>query len=157
MKLTVWRITREKYLDEAFTGEGAKMWGGRWNPAGQPAVYCAENLSLAILELIVHLDSDVDINNFVAIPASFNEKSVKTLTASQLPETWNYLPIGPASMVVGKKWLDEKKCMVLKVPSTIVPIENNFIINPLHLDFSRLEVGAPQKIRIDPRIANLIG
>jgi RES domain-containing protein len=157
MKITAWRITREKYLDEAFTGEGAKIWGGRWNPVGHPAVYCAENLSLAILELIVHLEDDADINSFVAIPATFNSKSVHPLTVSQLPETWDHLPISPASMAVGKKWLVEKKFIALKVPSTIVHIESNFILNPLHPEFSRLQIGAPQEIRFDPRIANLLG
>ena len=95
MKITAWRITRKKYLDDAFTGEGAKLWGGRWNPVGYPAVYCAENLSLAILELIVHLEDDNDINSFAAIPVSFSPKLVQSLPKSKLPKTWNNLPISP--------------------------------------------------------------
>jgi RES domain-containing protein len=157
MKITAWRITREKYLDQAFTGEGAKIWGGRWNPAGYLAVYCAESLSLAILELIVHLEDDIDIENFIAIPVSFSSKAVQTLPESQLPKTWDNLPIGPASIRVGKKWLDDKKYLALKVPSIIVPIESNYILNPSHPDFSQIEIGVAQGIRFDPRIAGLIG
>ena len=154
MKITAWRMTRKKYLDDAFTGEGAKLWGGRWNPVGFPAVYCAENLSLAILELIVHLEDDNDINSFVAIPVSFSPKLVQSLPKSKLPKTWNNLPISPASTALGKKWFDEKLFPVLEVPSTLVPVESNFVINPLDPDFSLLQIGAPQEIRFDLRIAN---
>ena len=155
--ITAWRITREKYLDQAFTGEGAKIWGGRWNPAGYPAVYCAQSLSLAILELIVHLEDDLDIESFIAIPVTFSSKSVQTLTESKVPKDWDNLPISPASTRVGKKWLDEKKFLVLVVPSTIVPIESNYILNPLHQGFSQIEIGEPQEIHFDPRITSLIG
>lgn len=156
MKITVWRIVREKYLDKALTGEGAKLWGGRWNPVGQPAVYCAGHLSLGILEMIVHLDEYIDIHRFVAVPVSFEEKSVWTLSSDQLPGGWNELPIGPASIAVGEKWLNEKKHMVLSVPSIIVPLEHNYIIDPLHIDFTSIESGTPRKIRLDPRLYNLI-
>ncbi len=157
MKITAWRITRKKYLNQAFTGEGAKIWSGRWNPAGYPAVYCAQSLSLAILELIVHLEDDIDIESFMAIPVSFSSNSVQTLPESKLPKTWNNLPISPASMQVGKKWLDEKKFLVLEVPSTIVPIESNYILNPLHHSFGQIEIGEPREILFDPRIASLLG
>lgn len=154
MKITAWRITPKKYLDQAFTGDGAKTWGGRWNPIGQPAVYCAQSLSLAILELIVHLEDHSDISRYVGIPVSFSSKSVYTL--SILPATWPQLPIGPESMAAGKKWLDEKKFPVLKVPSTIVHLENNFVLNPLHPGFSKFKIGKPQNIYLDPRIVNLL-
>jgi RES domain-containing protein len=156
MKLTAWRITRKKYLDQAFSGEGAKIWGGRWNPAGYPAVHCAENLSLAILELIVHLEDDIDVDSFIAVPVSFDSKTVRTLDYSQLPEAWDHLPISPASMEVGRIWLDEKKFLALQVQSIIVPVESNYIFNPLHPDYSQIEIGEPQGIRFDPRIASLI-
>ena len=64
--------------------------------------------------------------------------------------------MGPASTTVGKKWFDEKTFPVLEVPSTIVPVESNFVLNPLHPDFSLLEIGAPQEIFFDLRIANLM-
>ncbi|BBO85207.1 hypothetical protein DSCO28_57730 [Desulfosarcina ovata subsp. sediminis] len=79
------------------------------------------------------------------------------ITKEKLPKNWNSLPIGPESVAVGKKWLDDKQFPILEVPSTIVPIESNFVLNPLHSDFSLLEKGKPEAIRIDPRIANLLG
>ena len=156
MKITAWRTTRKKYVQEAFTGEGAKRFGGRWNPPGFPAVYVAQSLSLAILELIVHLDEDSDISRFVAIPVTFDRKLVHVLPPSQLPRDWSALPIAEPSQSVGKKWLSSKKSVLLQVPSSVVPSESNFVINPLHPKFSQLQIGSPQPLHIDQRISRIL-
>ncbi|GAB6909305.1 conserved hypothetical protein [Desulfosarcina cetonica] len=153
MKTTAWRITRDKYAGEAFSGEGAKRFGGRWNPSGVPAVYAAQHLSLAILELVVHLETEIDIQHFIAIPVSFDFEQVFVLPKSQLPDGWDNLPICPATQEVGRKWLEGKTSLVLQVPSSIVPIEHNYVINPQHPDFPEIEIGAPESIRIDERLA----
>lgn len=153
MKTTAWRIIREKHLNSAFTGEGAKVWGGRWNPIGLPAVYCAANLSLAILEIIVHLEDDSGIDSYVAIPVSFESKLVQSIPASKLPKAWNDLPIDPASVSVGQKWLEEEKYPILKVPSIIVPIESDFVLNPLQPAFKTIEIGNHQSIHFDQRFS----
>jgi RES domain-containing protein len=154
MNITAWRTTRKKYIREAFSGEGAKQFGGRWNPAGYPAVYTAESLSLAILELMVHLDDDSDICSFAAIPVTFPRALVQVLPESQWPSDWFSLPIAEPSQQVGKKWLEEMSGVVLQVPSSVVPQECNYLINPLHPKFSRLEIGPPQTLHIDQRISN---
>lgn len=156
MKITAWRITRKKYVNNAFSGEGAKIFGGRWNPVGYPMVYVAQNLSLAILELIVHLDDDGDITSFVAIPVSFDKSLVRVLPKSQLPANWFDLPISEQSQMVGKKWLEQKQSLLLQVPSSVVPSESNFLINPLHPQYAQLEIGAPQSLCIDKRISDLL-
>lgn len=156
MKITAWRITRKQHVDKAFSGEGAKIFGGRWNPVGYPMVYVAQTLSLAILELIVHLDDDSDITSFVAIPVTFDRSLVHVLPQSQLPKNWFDLPISEQSQMVGKKWLEQKQSVLLQVPSSVVPSERNFLINPLHPKFAQLEIGSPQSICIDQRISKLL-
>lgn len=156
MNITAWRTTRKKYLRDAFSGEGAKQFGGRWNPPGTPMVYTAQSLSLAILELIVHLDDDRDICNYAAIPVTFPGSLVQVLPESQLPENWFSLPIAEPSQQVGKKWFEEMSSVVLQVPSSVVPRESNFLINPLHPKFSRLRIGTPQPLHIDQRLTNLL-
>jgi RES domain-containing protein len=156
MKITAWRITKKKYASEAFSGEGAKLFGGRWNPVGYPMVYMAQNLSLAILELIVHMDDDSDMTSFVAIPVTFDKSLVHVLPQSQLPEHWFDLPISEQSQMTGKKWLEQKQSVLLQVPSSVVPSESNFLINPLHPQFAQLEIGSPQPICMDQRISKLI-
>lgn len=153
MKITAWRITRDKYAEEAFSGEGAKRFGGRWNPPGLPAVYIAQHLSLAILELIVHLEDEIDIQRFVVIPTTFDSEQLFVLPEPQLPDGWDNLPISPVTQEIGRKWLDSKSSVVLQVPSSIVPLEHNYIINPRHPEFPEIEIGAPESIRIDQRLA----
>src|SRR5256885_16203700 len=53
--LSAWRIVRATHVKSAFTGEGARVYGGRWNSPGTGVVYVSEHESLAALELLVHL------------------------------------------------------------------------------------------------------
>lgn len=156
MRITAWRITRKKYVTEAFTGEGAKLFGGRWNPPGYAVVYLAQNLSLAILELMVHLDEDADIGTYTAIPVRFDSALVHVLEQDKLPENWSSLPISGQSQMVGKQWLEDKQSLLLQVPSSVVPSESNFLVNPLHPDVSQLEIGSPQPLHIDNRISKIL-
>jgi RES domain-containing protein len=153
MRITAWRIINKKHAAKAFSGEGAKLFGGRWNPPGHAAVYTADSLSLAILELIVHLDEDRDIQDYVAIPLEFEEAQIITWPEEMLPKNWSSLPVSDQTQNMGKMWLEEKQSMVLKVPSSVVHHDSNFVINPLHPDFSSLKMGQPQTLQIDPRLA----
>ena len=152
MKITAWRITRKKYVSKAFSGEGAKTYGGRWNPVGFPMVYLAQSLSLAILELMVHLEDDSDISGFVAIPVTFDSALVQAVPPSRLPKNWLDLPVSEQSQNFGRQWLEAKQSLVLQVPSSVVPNESNFLVNPRHPQFSLLKIGSPQPLHIDRRI-----
>ena len=152
MKITTWRIVHKNYAASAFSGEGAKLLGGRWNPKGYPAVYVADSLSLAMLELIVHLDEDRDIQDFRAIPVTFEDTRVIRWSRTKLPKNWSTLPISDQTQEMGKSWLESKQSLVLRVPSAIVPNDSNFLINPLHPVFSSLEIGRTQKLYIDQHI-----
>ncbi|MDA8138097.1 MAG: RES family NAD+ phosphorylase [Desulfobacteraceae bacterium] len=156
MKIKAWRITKKKYAKKAFAGEGAKTFGGRWNPPGHLAVYTADSLSLAILELIVHLDKDEDIRDFVAIPVEFDEVLVTTWPESELPRNWSQHPIPDQTQQLGKAWLEENQYLALKVPSSVVPNDSNYVINPLHPEFASLKIGKPQSLYIDPRLSDKI-
>src|SRR5215203_140667 len=92
-RLTVWRLTRKRFADRAFDGEGARLYGGRWNYKGVAVVYCAATLSLAALELFVHLEAseapDDLVTRAAAIPARV---SIEELEPSELPEDWRAYP-----------------------------------------------------------------
>lgn len=154
MKITAWRITNKKHAKDAFSGEGAKLYGGRWNPPGYPAVYTADSLSLAILELIVHLDNDDDLQGFVAIPVVFEDTCIKAIPERKLPENWSCLPISDQTQNIGRAWLKERQSLVLKIPSSVVYNDHNYVINPLHPDFSTLRIGNSQLLQIDPRVGS---
>jgi RES domain-containing protein len=109
-------------------------------------------LSLAILELIVHLNEYEDLQDYVAIPVEFEDAQIETWPEEKLPKNWSSLPVPDQTQNMGKIWLEEKQSLVLKVPSSVVPHDNNFVINPLHPDFSTLKVGQPIALQIDRRL-----
>ena len=81
MKRRAWRIVKAKHAATAFDGEGARLFGGRWNSPGTRMIYTSATLSLAALESLVHLSPPV-LFKYVAIPVEFDESLIETLPAS---------------------------------------------------------------------------
>jgi RES domain-containing protein len=156
MMTTAWRVIKKKHLKTAFTGEGAKLYGGRWNPRGYAAIYLAQHLSLAILELIVHLDAHDDINAFRAIAVTFDQGLAYQLPKADLPKNWFKVPVPEQPQAVGKAWIEAGRHLILEVPSVVVPGESNFVVNPRHPDFAKLGIGSPQPLHIDIRLAEAV-
>ena len=152
MKLTAWRITKHKHLNSAFTGEGARLFGGRWSSPGTPMIYVAQSQSLAVLEVLVHLDSAAILEKYVLLRVDFDESRVTDLKKSTLPTTWRADPPPVETQAIGDHWVADEKSLVLRVPSTLVPGESNFLLNPLHPDFKTLKIFKPQSFRFDPRL-----
>ncbi len=143
-------VPQGRGLDQAFSGEGAKLFGGRWNSIGTPIVYTSESIALATLELCVHLDKEVDLKEYRLFPVTFSGDLVKTIDS--LPEDWNHDPILPAPRKIGDDWISKDTSPVLKVPSVIVPSEYNYILNPHHPDFQDIKIGEVRPFEIDPRL-----
>lgn len=144
------------------SGVGAYRAGGRWNSPGRHAVYAAGNLTLAMLELLVHVD---DASAFRALrhiyhAVSFPDDVVSVLAAQDLPSDWASNPVARASQVAGDEWLDARSTLVLAVPSVVVPAPHrydpaymNYVVNPEHPDFERaIEVGPVLDLAFDPRL-----
>jgi len=148
--LTVWRIVRRKRAAEAFTGEGARAHGGRWNSKGVAMVYCSSSIALAALETLVHINPHLPLD-YVVIKAEFNAALVEDLSAATFPAGWDAEPPGPASMTVGDKWVRETRSAILNVPSCITG-ESNFLLNPQHKDFKQIKIGMPKAFTFDPRL-----
>ena len=153
MKITTWRIIKARYADRAFEGEGARLAGGRWNKIGIPMIYTADSLALAALEILVHLPQPEFLRlNFQRIPVKFDIRLVKSLNLIDLPADWDILPPPESTQTIGTEWAVKKESVLLKVPSTIIREEFNYLINPLHRDFKKLSIGSAQKFIFDPRI-----
>ena len=136
MELTAWRLVKEKHAGSAFDGEGARRFGGRWNTRGSSVVYLSSSLSLAVLELFVHLTAEDARLRLLAIPVGIPEDlAMEELSMSELPEEWRSEPASDACKVLGSEWLEAGKTLLLKVPSVIVPHESNYVLNPKHPDF----------------------
>lgn len=151
MKARAFRVVKKRWAKAGFDGEGARLWGGRWNSPGRPAVYCAGHVSLAILEVVVHADL-VLAPHYVVIPAEFDEALVESLDAARLPASWRGHPAPVAVVALGDEWLREGRSAVLRVPSVVVPTEPNFILNPLPPAFREIEMGKPEVLAVDARL-----
>ncbi|MEX2081250.1 MAG: RES family NAD+ phosphorylase, partial [Dehalococcoidia bacterium] len=128
-----WRLTKRRYAHDALSGEGARLYGGRWNPRGVALVYTSGSQSLAILELLVHLDLEQVPPDMVAIPIDIPDSlAMDTLEPESLPGDWRRYPAPAALARLGADWAESGHAAVLRVPSALVPEEWNYLLSPSH-------------------------
>ncbi len=147
-----WRITKAKHAATAFTGGGAKAFGGRWNSPGTALVYTASTTSLAILEMLVHLQAQDRMHRYVIFEVSFEEALMTSIDPATLPKSWRKSPAPASVQQVGDQWSAQGSSAVLQVPSVIVPSEWNYLLNPAHPDFAKITLGPKQPIKFDSRL-----
>ncbi|WP_066331401.1 RES family NAD+ phosphorylase [Azohydromonas lata] len=151
LERTVWRITTKRFAASAFSGEGARLYGGRWNRVGQPLVYTAESRSLALLEMLVQ-DEPLRAH-YMLIPATLpSDLKVVELSLSDLPPHWRTLAARDVLQTLGADWLARADGAVLAVPSAVMPAERNYLLNPLHPDFRRIGTGEAEPLETDIRL-----
>ena len=147
-----WRITKARFARTAFTGEGARLYGGRWTSAGRRAVYVSATASLATLEIAVHLGSTAALDSYVMFPVVIPDGLIITLDAKRLPRDWRKYPAPAALQRLGDEWLEAGDSPVLKVPSAVVPAESNYLLNVGHPKFKRIIIGKATAHSLDPRL-----
>lgn len=146
---SVYRLSSAKY--PANSGAGAARFGGRWNKIGVPAIYAAESRSLAALEVLVHYD--VIPRDFVVTEVRIpNSLHILIVEVADLSSGWDAEVISSTTQEIGNLWANARRSAVLSVPSSVVPLERNFVINPLHPDFDRIEFSSSMPFRFDPRL-----
>ncbi len=77
--MKIFRLARAKYIDD-LTGEGARLYGGRWNKKGTAALYFSEHLSLCVLKMLIRLDYEDLSEGFMFREAEIPSKSIKHLS-----------------------------------------------------------------------------
>lgn len=153
MSLRVWRICQEKWAETAFDGQGAKIYGGRWNSIGIAVVYTSSSLALAALESLVHLGVKKIPKNYVAICADIPENfTVEKIEPEKLPQNWRRDPAPPKLTSIGDRWVSSSKSAILKVPSAVIDEEWNYLLNPKHPNFARIQIGKAKPFQFDGRL-----
>jgi RES domain-containing protein len=150
--VSAWRIVKRKVAREAFSGEGARLYGGRWNSPGVSVVYTAQSQSLAALELLVHLENSDLLHEYVVIEARFDASLVTRVAKANLPKDWRANPPPAEARAIGDAWTAEEPSPVLELPSAIIPAENIFLLNPQHSGFAQIEIGEPLRFEFDLRL-----
>lgn len=150
--MIVYRVANVKYKDLTLSGIGAEKVGGRWNKVGTQAVYCSENISLALLEYYVHSENIAYLPKKILItkikfPDEFVIEELK-----ELPERWNQYPYSSKTTEIFTDLAKDRNVFALRVPSTIVGLESNIILNPLYKEFGKVEVIEFIELPIDGRL-----
>jgi len=152
--MLVYRITALQYAAD-LSGEGARLYGGRWNPPGLPVLYTAESVALAVLETLANVPPDfLDANLFsrviIALP---DDAKISTIPISELPSNWSTYPAPVELSGIGREWLAKGKSLGLRVPSVVAGGEGwNLLLNPKHPDFMLVKVAGIAPFHFDTRL-----
>jgi len=153
--LRAYRIVNHKWRTSALDGEGARLYGGRWNHPGHSCVYLASSRALAALELLVHLTPKTKCVRFSFLEVNLHALSLEKIAT--LPPGWDEtLPSG-ATREAGTEWLRSKRTAVLQVPSVLIQEEPNYLLNPSHPECENLFPVAARDFFFDPRLKKHLG
>lgn len=150
---TVFRICKTKHAATAFDGEGAFRFGGRWNSRGTRIVYTAGSLALAALEMLVHLEDDQILLDYSFVAAEIDPALIiRVKDFRPLPADWGNSPAPLEIQQLGDDWARAQASAVLEVPTSVIPLEKNYLLNPNHPDFKHIRLGKIEKFSFDERL-----
>ena len=150
--MEVFRVSREKYAT-TLSGKGAAIRGARWNSVGVEMIYTAANRSLAMAEVAIHLNLSTLQDDYVMITISApDDVTVQKLTNADLPPGWSTFPYNPVTRKIGDKFIADGKCCILQAPSVVTKGDHNLLINPHHMEFSKIKITAIENFPFDKRI-----
>lgn len=149
MEVAAYRIVKQNRVGSAFDGEGARLYGGRWNSPGTPLVYTSSSLALCCLEIFVHLPSYNLLQDYVYFRIVF---SLDLVLDAELTIGWDSRPISLSSQVIGDQWIRDGRTPVLQVPSVIIPEGVNYLLNVNHPQFREITIGEPTAMVFDERL-----
>lgn len=152
--IQVFRLVRAEFKGAMWTGEGGLSVDGRWHTSGRRIVYTAQSLSLAQLQVLVHISDRRQLPALVYSIAEIPDgMKIDVIDWAGLPVDWRqFAPYSVATQRLGMMWLEARSSAVLKVPSAISESEWNFLLNPEHADFEKLKMNAPKDFAMDPRV-----
>lgn len=114
--------------------------------------YASDSIALAALEVLAHLQSTKVLQAYSLVSLRFPGTSVEILDAEKLPGPWRRFPAPVENQAIGDRWLAERRSLILRVPSAIIPAAANFLINPAHPEFGKVVLGRPEQFAFDPRL-----
>lgn len=154
MALTAWRLTTPPYAD--LSGEGARRAGGRWNPRGAAVVYAGDHPALAVAEYLVHVRDPEDLPDAlvflrIVVPDGVSVATVARADLEREDAAWRRAG-APACLAIGAAWLDARAAAVLRVPSAVVPLAENVLLNPAHPDAAQCAIAETVPYVFEPRL-----
>ncbi len=149
--MIVYRVSKAQYADD-LSGRGAELYGGRWNSRGIRMIYTSATRALCTVEIAANLSLGLVPPNYKLITLEFPSKSVYALPSKQYPKNWSAFPHLDATQNLGNKFILEAEHLILKVESALVQDEYNYLINPMHKDFAKVELKQVEDYRFSKRL-----
>jgi RES domain-containing protein len=150
--MKVFRLAREKHATP-LSGKGAAKYGARWNPVGIELIYTAQNRSLAMAEVAVHLTLATLPDDYMMLTIDIpDDIKIKQLTEADLPTDLQEFPHPASTQDIGRDFVAENEYCVLIIPSVVTQVDYNVLINPNHTDFSKITITSVDKLPFDKRI-----
>lgn len=155
--MDAWRILLGTHAIDgrtAYSGEGARRSGGRWNSRGVAVAYASSSLALSALECLVHAEERfLRAAALLSVQASWpDDLQVESAPPSAYLPGWRDHPAPPELAAFGDRWVAERRTAVLLVRSALIPSELNVLVNPAHPQFAQLTFGPPEPFVFDPRL-----
>ena len=150
--MQAFRIVKKRHVLSAFSGDGARAFGGRWNFPGTPMVYAAHTRALAALESLAHFGGAERRMDFVTFEIECPDRLAIRLEAAGLPRDWRSPEPGAATQTLGSEWQRGGRSAALIVPSVLVPQEHCVLLNPEHPDTDKILVSYPEPFTFDARL-----
>lgn len=148
--MIVYRITNEKFKSD-ISGNGAALYGSRWNSKGNPLLYTSQFISLSILESLVHLKKkEIPSTQYLLQIELPDEKEIAEISYKKIKKNWH--EEHEYTQWLGDQFLQNNQSLILKVPSAIVPQESNFLLNPLHAGFKKVKIVSSELLELDKRL-----
>jgi RES domain-containing protein len=150
--MQAFRIVKKRHALTAFSGDGARAYGGRWNFPGVPMVYAAHTRALAALESLAHFGGAERRMAFVTFEIDIPDKLAIRVEAADLPRDWRNSEPGSSTQGLGSGWQREGRSAALVVPSVLVPQECCVLLNPEHPDMDKIMVSYPEPFAFHARL-----
>ena len=148
-----YRIVQRHWAPDALSGEGARLYGGRWNTSGTAAVYLAESRALAALEILVHAPREALRLSWVIIEVEISDALIEKAPITKLPDTWRNQPSSLEAQLFGARWLRDQRNLALQLPSVVIPEEHSLLVNPRFSETQMLKPKKVQPFSFDPRLS----
>lgn len=148
--MKVYRISKNQFIKD-LSGYGAAHYPGRWNSKGVFVLYTAATAALALLESVVHMDKLLRTGYSLAT-ISIPEGSIEKIDITELPEGWHGFPPHEQLKKIGDRFVGAAEYLTLQIPSSIMPEDYNYLINPQHPGFNKVKIEYVRELKIDSRL-----
>lgn len=155
--MRIFRVAQHHFIQD-LSGEGARLYGGRWNKKGDAMLYFSEHLSLCVLELLVHMDYQFISDAYWFIEAEIPDKLlVDASLPKSLSQEWRSNPPSSRTQDFGSQWMRTQNELAMRLPSAVLPTANNIIVNPNHTLIGKLKIVRTERLQLDARLSKING